>query len=148
MIERSKRETNDSATHTSQPTSLCQPPRTSGRQRRPSSLRKRTRFKERPPAPATDVGEEGNCVAADREADGLPDRPRERVDPLRRQDLSRGINNLRRGTGERLGQLDGLERLAERDFGLAHDEVGLVVETSADHPASCRHVVCLGDDWH
>ena len=105
-------------------------------------------FKERQPVPATDVGEEGNCVAADREADGLPDRPRERVDPLRRQDLSRCIDNLLRGTGERLGQLDGLERLAERDFGLAHDEVGLVVETAADHPSSRRHVVRIGDDWH
>ena len=106
------------------------------------------KFKKCPSAPTTDIGKEGDFVAADREIDRLPDRLRKRVDLFRRQDLSRRINDFLRSTGKRLGQLDRFERLTECDLGIAHDDVCLVVQTAADQSSCCRDVVWRRDDGH
>ena len=106
------------------------------------------KFKKRPSAPTTDIGKEGDFVAADREIDVLPDRLRKRVDHFRRQDLSRSINDFLWSSEERLGQLDRFERLTKCDLGIAHDDVGLVIETATDQSSGRRDVVWRRDDGH
>ena len=100
-------------------------------------------LEERPSASAADVGEERNSVAADRVEDRVSDCPCNRVEPFRRENFARRLDNFARSADVRFDQLDRFESLSKRDVGIDDDEVGLIVEFAAGNLSGRRDVGAL-----
>ena len=70
---------------------------------------------ERPSASAADVGEERDPVAADRVGDRVSDCPCNRVEPFRRENFARRLDNFARSVDVRFDQLDRFKSLSKCD---------------------------------
>ena len=116
-------------------------------QERRATVEDTLKLKERPSASAPDVGEGRDPVAADSVEDQVPDCFCNRVEPFRRENFARRLDNFARSVDVRFDQLDRFESLSKRDVGI-DDEVGLIVEFAAGNLSGRRDIGRIGDDRH